>query len=115
MPSRRHRRQSAPVYRAMCRSPPELHATALARPATVVRDRGAILDAGDFEAGSLERTNRGFATRTRALHENGYLAQTVLLSHLGGRFRSHLCGERRRLARALEAHGACRLPGDHVA
>ena len=40
--------------------------------------RGDVLDAGDLEAGGLQRANRGLATRTRPLHEDLDLLQTLV-------------------------------------
>ena len=35
-----------------------------------MRQRRYVADIADFHTGSLQRANRGFATRTRAFHEN---------------------------------------------
>ena len=92
-----------------------LDATTLALTATVVRDRGAILDASDFEAGCLKGTDSGFATGTGTLHEDGNLLQAVLHSGLSSCFSCHLSSEGRGLTRALEAYGASGLPGNYIA
>ena len=80
-----------------------------------MRLRGHVLDAEDLEAGGLERPDRGLAPGARALHEDLDLLQAVLHALAGARVGGHLRGERRRLARALEAGRAGRLPDDHVA
>ena len=80
-----------------------------------MRNGGAVLDRGHFEAGSLEGADGGLATGTRALHIDGDLLQAVLHGRLRGGLGGHLRGERRGLTGALEAHGARGLPGDHVA
>src|SRR5450830_710335 len=85
----------------------------LRRAATVVRLRGHVLDRADLEAGGLERTDRGLPARARALDEDVDLLHAVLLRTTRGSLSSELGGERRRLARALEADLARRGPGDH--
>src|SRR5579875_2722721 len=89
--------------------------TTLGRAAAVVRLRGDIGDRADLEPGRLQRPDRGLATRARALDEHVDLLQAVLLGLARRVLGSHLGGERRRLARALEAHVAGRGPADHVA
>ena len=73
------------------------------------------LTPGHLEAGGLERTDRRLATGPGALDEHLDLLQAVLDALAGGGVGGHLGGERSRLARALEARAASRLPGDHVA
>src|SRR6266545_7268666 len=86
----------------------------LGRAAAVVGDRGDVLDAGDLDAGVLDRADGGLTARARALHLHVDLADTVLHGPSGGGLGGHLRRERRRLARALEAHVAGRGPRDHV-
>src|SRR5919108_3801887 len=83
-------------------------------PHAVVRLWGHVLHAEDLEAGGLQRADRRLAAGAWALDEDFDLLQTVLHALAGARVGSHLRGERRRLARALEARGARRLPDDHV-
>src|SRR5688500_17364769 len=83
--------------------------------AAVVCLRGDVLDAGDFEAGRLERADRGLAARARALHEDLDHLHALLDALAGGGIGGHLGGERRRLAGAPEAGHAGGLPRDHVA
>src|ERR1700733_14722973 len=91
------------------------NAPALARTATIVRDRGHIADRGDGEARSLQRTKRRFTARTRACTFNLQRAHAVFLRLLGDVFRRDLRGIGCRLARTLEAHRAGRRPGNGVA
>ena len=87
----------------------------LALTATVVRDRGAILDASYFEASCLKGTDSGFATGTGTLHEYSNLLQAMLHSGLCCCLSCHLSCERRGLTRALEADGTSGLPGNYIA
>src|SRR3954471_24755561 len=83
--------------------------------APVVCLRSDVLDARDLEACGLQRADRGLAARARALHEDLDLLHALLDALAGRRVGRHLGGERRRLARALEAGAAGGLPGDDVA
>src|SRR6187431_1206170 len=77
--------------------------------------RGDVLDAEDLEAGGLERADRRLASGAGALHEHLDLLHAVVVDRVArARVGGHLGGERRRLARALEADRAGRLPGDDV-
>src|SRR5438445_6110113 len=93
---------------------PPLDATALARPAPVVRHRRHILDPGDLEARRGERADRGLSARTRALHEHIYPLEAVLLRRPGCLLGRELRGERRGLAGALEAHVPGARPAEGV-
>src|SRR4051794_17313548 len=92
-----------------------LDSAPLARAAAVVGLRGDVLDAGDFQAGGLERADRRLAARARALDEDLDLLQALLDALAGGGVGGDLSGERRRLAGALEAGAAGGLPRDDVA
>src|SRR3954453_14893716 len=96
--------------RTVASSPP-----ALARSATIVRDRGHVADRGDGEARGLQRTKRRFTARTGPCHFNFQRTHAVFLRLLGDVFGGDLRGIRGRLARALETHRAGRRPGDGVA
>src|SRR5439155_174642 len=74
-----------------------------------------VLDAEDLEAGGLERADRRLAARTRALDEDLDLLQPVLHALSRARIGGDLGGKRRRLAGALEAGRAGRIPDDDVA
>src|SRR4051812_17365616 len=87
----------------------------LAGAAAVVGLRSDVADAGDLQAGGLERADRGLAARARALDEDLDLLQALLDALAGGGVGGDLGGEGRRLARALEAGAAGGLPGDDVA
>src|SRR6266508_5072577 len=91
-------------------NPPALRGTA-----AVVWLRSDVRDRADLETSCLQRADRGFATRARALDEHVDLAQAVLLGLAGGALGGHLRSERCRLARALEADVAGGCPADHVA
>src|SRR4051795_4258169 len=87
-------------------------ATALGRAATVVRDRGDVLDRADLEAGRLQAPDGGLAAGTGTLHEHVDLAHAVLHRLAGGVLGSHLGGERGGLAGALEPDVPSTGPGD---
>src|SRR5919201_1901314 len=108
MPSRRHCLHFGDLSLATLDPPP------LPWPHAVVRLRRHILHAQDLEARGLERTDCGLAARAGALHEDLDLLEAVLHPLTGTRGGRHLCGERRRLAGALEAGRAGGLPRDHV-
>src|SRR3954452_18529464 len=108
IPSRRHCLHFGDLSRATLDPPPLLLAHA------VVGLRRDILYPHHFEPRGLERADRGLTAGARALDEDLDLLQAVLHALLGRGVRGHLRGERRRLARALEARGAGRLPDDHV-
>src|SRR5262245_11272092 len=97
------------------RGPRASDAAALPRPAAVVRHRRHVLDPGDLEPGRGQGTDRRLTARTRALHEHVDLLQAVLLRGARGLLGGELRGERRRLARALEADVAGARPGQRVA
>src|SRR5690606_6841126 len=59
------------------------------------------------------RTDRRLTAGAGALDEHVDLLHAVLLGLARGVLGGHLRGVRRGLARALEAHVACRRPGDH--
>src|SRR5215212_5391949 len=88
-------------------------AAALGRAAAVVRRRGHVLDGADLEADRTQRPDRGLAARARALDEDVDLLHAVVHRPTAGGLGGHLRGERRGLARALEADGAGRGPRDH--
>src|SRR5919197_2328356 len=87
----------------------------LARPDAVVGLRGDVLDAGDLQTRGLQRADRGLAPRARALDEHLDLLQALFDALARRSVGGDLRGERRRLARALEAGAAGGLPGDDVA
>src|SRR5690349_4876725 len=85
----------------------------LGRAAAVVRYGRDVLDRADLESRRLQRTDRGLTARAGSLDEDVHLAHAVLLRLAGRRLGGHLRGERRRLARALEADVAGGGPADH--
>ena len=80
-----------------------------------MRDGRAILDAGHFEASSLQGADGGLAAGAGTLHVHGNLVQAMLHCRLGSGLGGHLRGERRGFAGALEADRAGGLPRDDVA
>src|SRR4029077_6837946 len=87
----------------------------LGRAAAVVGDGGDVGDRGDLEAGWLEAADRRLAARARALDADLRCLQAVLHRLARRRLGGDLGGERRALARALEALASGRPPGDDVA
>src|SRR5262249_38216941 len=79
-----------------------------------VGHRCDVLDAGDLDAGVLDRPDGGLAARPWTLDHHVDPADAVLLGPLGALLGGHLGGERRRLAGALEADVARRGPGEDV-
>src|SRR5204863_163352 len=88
---------------------------ALARTATIVRDRRHVTDRCDGEARRLQCTKRRFTARTGASNFHFQRAHAVFLRLLGNVFGRDLRGIGGRLARALETQRAGRRPGDGVA
>src|SRR2546425_187366 len=82
---------------------PVLPLAALRRPAAVVRDGSDVADQRDLEAGRGQRAQRRLAARAGSLHHHRDVLEAMLHRLGGGVARGHLRGERRRLARALEA------------
>src|SRR6476619_4162144 len=103
-------RKAAPAARDQISNAP-----ALARTATIVRDRRHGADRRHGKARRLQRTERRFTARTRAGHFHFQRAHAVFLRLLGNVFGRDLRGIGGRLARALEAHRSGRRPGDGVA
>src|SRR5579871_5038540 len=106
--SKRRGRKTARVFKAS-------NAPALARTATIVRDRRHVADRRHGEARRLQRTKRRFAARTGAGNLYFQRAHAVFLRLLGDVFCGNLRGIRGRLARTLETHRAGRRPGNGVA
>src|SRR5689334_21685261 len=87
----------------------------LGRAASVVRDRGHVLDAGDLDACVLDRADGGLTAGAGALDHDVDLADAVLHGAAGALLGRHLGGERGALARPLEPDVAGRGPGEDVA
>src|SRR5438874_9483798 len=87
---------------------------ALPGPAAVVRHRRDVLDPQDLQPGGGQRPDGRLPPRARTLHEHVDLGEAVLLGAPGGLLRRQLRGERRRLARTLEADVAGARPGERV-
>src|SRR5262245_31804275 len=103
--------------RRRARHPPEKHsyAPALAGPAPIVRDRRHVADRRDHEPRRLQRAQRRFAARARTRDLDLEGAHAMLLRLARSVFARDLSRVRGRFARALEAHGPGRRPGDRVA
>src|SRR5215218_9105632 len=102
-------------YAKPARKKQKSNAPALARAATVVRDRRHVADRRHREARRLQRAQRRLTSRARACDldlERAHAVLLRLLRHVLGR---NLRRIRCRLARTLEAHRAGRRPGNRVA
>src|ERR1700690_3012055 len=107
---------SCQVLLSFFAKPKSSDATALWRPATIVRHRRHVFNGVDVQPRGSQRANGGFTPRSGSLdaHFNGL--QTVLIARdSGGGSRSLLRGVGRALARALETDRACRGPTDGAA
>src|SRR6185503_12991411 len=91
-----------------------LDAVPLGRAAAVVVDGRDVLDGGDFEPRHLERTDGGLAAGAGTLHPHLHALEAHVDGLAGRGLGGHLRGERRALARALEAGLARARPADHV-
>src|SRR4030095_8047742 len=109
VPSRRPSLHLGPVYRATFASY-RSDTTTLGRPAAVVRNRRDVRNAGDLDPERIERAHCGFATGAGPLDADFQVLHAALDGHAAGLLGSDLSGERRRLARALEAGAAGRRP-----
>src|SRR5690606_19826994 len=76
-----------------------LDTTTLRRTATVVWNGRHVLDLRDLDAEVVQRANRRFTARTRALDTHFEVLDTVLDGNLASGFGSDLRGERGRFAR----------------
>src|SRR5437870_13019289 len=92
-----------------------LYAAALRRPASVVRDGRHVRNAADLEPERIQRADRRLAPGARPLDAHLEILDPAFLSCTTGRLGGHLCGERRRLARALEPGTAGRRPRQRIA
>src|SRR5882762_260345 len=109
VPSRRHNRQTGPVYRDMALDP-----ALLGRPAPIVRNRRHVADRANLQPSARQRLDRGLAPRPGALH-----AHVDALHAQVERFARRLLGrdgrgEGRRLLRSLEPRLARGTPRDGV-
>src|SRR5688572_11125480 len=92
-----------------------LDAAALGRPATVVRNRRHVGDAADLETDGVQRAHRGLAAGARALDAHFDVLHAAFLRRAAAALGRDLRGERRRLARALEAGVPRGRPGERIA
>src|SRR4029077_4064040 len=92
-----------------------LDTPALRRTATIVRNRGHVLDMGNVQPGSRERTNRGFAPRSRPFDTNFDRFHPVLVSrHASGGHGGLLRSVGSSLARSFEPDGPRGRPTDRA-
>src|SRR5688500_17542552 len=87
----------------------------LRRPATVVGNRGHVLDRLDLKPRGGKRLDRRLTAAARALHTHVHAANTEGQRLARGLLRGNGRGKRRRLLRSLEAGLSGRAPGDRVA
>ena len=87
----------------------------LGRAATVVRHRRDVLDAGDLDAGVLDRADGGLAAGARTLDHTSTLRTPCSMARRAHCSAAICAANGVRLARALEADVAGRGPGQHVA
>src|SRR5512134_469022 len=114
-PSRRHCRHFASRFLATWVLLGILNATFLRGTAAVVRYRRHVGYLRDLEAGRVERAHRRLAPRSRALDMHLEVLHAALLGKRARASGSHLSGEGRALARALEAVRAAGRPRERVA
>src|SRR5271166_5864210 len=93
----------------------DLHSAPFRRPATVVRNRGRVLDGPHFDSRGGEGADGRFAARSGTAHPHVYAAHPMIASHAGGIRRGLLRGKRRPFTRAAKAERARTLPRQHVA
>src|SRR5207247_6768688 len=90
--------------------PPRLHASPLRRPASLVRDRRHVADRLHFQTARLPRTDGRLAAGAGALHAHVERSHPHRLGRVAGIERGLRRGERRPLARSLEADAAGARP-----
>src|ERR1700674_2302277 len=111
-----NRRQSPTILSGKSRTKNRaLDSPALRRPASVVRHRCHVRNAGDLESQRVQGAYRRLTARARSLDPDLEVLDAAFLRRLARRFGSNLGRERRRLARALEAGTARRRPGKCIA
>src|SRR4026207_2449302 len=116
MPSRRHRRQTGPMQRAMYSySLKDLNAATLRGPATVVRNRRDVANRLHLDPHGLQRTNRRLTARPWALHPDVDRAKSIRFRGVARAHRGLRRGKRRPLPGPLEADAPRTRPRDHVA
>src|SRR6266849_4627320 len=134
MPSRRHKRQTGPMYRAT--KPPglsdhpcimvydhdtssrftrqRLHPPTLRRAAAVVRNRGYIADDADSKPSRLQRTQSGVSPSSWSFHLHLYAAHTGVGCLTRRALRRHLRSKRSPFARPFEAYRPSARPRHDV-
>lgn len=92
-----------------------LDASLLAGAASVVRDRGDVLDQLHFQAGCLQRGDGAFTSRAGAFDANFHVTHAELRRLFGGLLSGTLSSKRSALAATLESTGASAGPAEGVA
>ena len=90
-------------------------ATALRRTASVVRDRGNVLDHGYIKACCLKCADRGFTARTGSLNINFNSFKTMFHSCFGCGLGRGLCCEGSGFLGSSESHLSGGCPGNCIA
>lgn len=80
-----------------------------------MRDWRDVFDQLHIEARSLQRSDRAFTPRARALHADFNISHAELRRLFSCLLRSALAGERRALAASLEARRPCGCPAERIA
>src|SRR5210317_1915666 len=113
--SRRHMRQTGPVCLANVRSPYDwLDSSTLRRTASVMGNRGDVLDHCYRQANSLQGPQSGLATGTGAFDPDLNTTQTVLLGFVCRIFSGHLGSKRSTLTTPSETFRPRCAPRDDV-
>ena len=79
-----------------------------------MRQRSYVDDFGNLDTGSVNSSDSGLTTVTRALYISLYLSQAKIVSHFGAILGSHLCCIRSVLLRTSKTHLSGRRPGDNL-
>ena len=80
-----------------------------------MRNGSDIFDHVHFEPRCLQRTDRGFASRSGSLDIYFYLFHSMIHRCFGCGFRCHLSGERRAFTRTFKALDTSARPGNSIA
>src|SRR5690625_103780 len=90
-----------------------LDATTFGRACTVVRNWSDVLNGANFQAGGLQRTNRGFTTGAWSFDEDVNFTHPVFLGALGSMLGRSLSSKRGRFTGTFETHLSGRCPRDN--
>ena len=93
----------------------KLDATFFGRTAAIVRDRRAVFQRFDVQAGSLNGRYRTFSSRARTFDANVYVLDAKLHRLFRSLLSGTLSGKRRAFSTALEAARPCAGPAKRIA